>query len=74
MEHKIFCCKEWEDYVKKMDGESFSIGEGEISGSISFHRMKRDGQEVFEINVSDGWNAYPELVIRHCPCCGTRLS
>jgi len=68
------CCDEMKKYCHKMDGVSFQIGEGEISGFINAIEEYHDRNDcLFSVAFDDGWNSYPELMIRFCPFCGKNL-
>ena len=46
-----------------------SVGWGEISGSVSLDKK----EELYELDISDGWNNIPSVVFNFCPYCGRNL-
>lgn len=65
---KVYCCDELDTFIKSLDEMYFSIGEGEISGSVEL--IKSSG--VWSVSFNDGWNSYPDLKITFCPYCGIK--
>lgn len=62
---KEYCCEEMRDCLKAFKDISLSVGEGEISGSVS---VDSEG-----VHISDGWNNLPEILFNYCPFCGKKL-
>ncbi|HEC72074.1 MAG: hypothetical protein ACTSW7_00865 [Candidatus Thorarchaeota archaeon] len=65
-ERKRKCCKEFIDYMKKIDklGGVFSGGEGlgRISVTVFYE----------SIEIDNGWDFIPTLYFRFCPFCGKK--
>lgn len=49
-----------------------SIGEGEISGSVSL-RMEQHEENKYVLQAHDGWSMSLRIVFSYCPVCGVCL-
>lgn len=62
------CCEELKEFLNTLKGVSFSVGEGETSGSIELSHSN----DLWSVYFNDGWSSYPSLDLKFCPYCGVK--
>jgi hypothetical protein len=65
------CCERLNEFLTEINRLSLTIGEGEISGSVSIYQNSHD--KIYTLSIDDGWNFIPTLDFHYCPYCGKEL-